>query len=112
MFLDVSPSDRPGERAELSFIPSCLPKLVPEPPSGDGWMHEITRDGYLDPDQCAAVLAAPLRREPQPDGRTRHYGRVRDGRDGSRRILRVVTLDDGETVHNAFFDRNFQEDQV
>jgi hypothetical protein len=21
-----------------------------------------------------------------------------------------VTLDDGETVHNAFFDRNFRED--
>jgi hypothetical protein len=24
------------------------------------------------------------------------------------RILRVVTLDDGETIHNAFFDRNFR----
>jgi len=23
--------------------------------------------------------------------------------------LRVVTLDDGETVHNAFFDRNFRK---
>jgi hypothetical protein len=22
----------------------------------------------------------------------------------------VVTLDDGKTVHNAFFDRNFRED--
>jgi hypothetical protein len=25
--------------------------------------------------------------------------------------LRVVTLEDGETVHNAFFDRNFRENQ-
>ena len=25
------------------------------------------------------------------------------------RYLRVITLDDGETVHNAFFDRNFRE---
>ena len=24
------------------------------------------------------------------------------------RMLRVVTLDDGETVHNAFFDRDFR----
>jgi len=24
--------------------------------------------------------------------------------------LRVVTLEDGETVYNAFFDRNFRED--
>src|SRR5271156_1498610 len=28
--------------------------------------------------------------------------------DGKSRILRVVTLDDGETIHNAFFDRNFR----
>jgi hypothetical protein len=27
-----------------------------------------------------------------------------------RRYLRVVTLEDGEAVHNAFFDRNFRED--
>jgi hypothetical protein len=26
------------------------------------------------------------------------------------RILRVVTLEDGETVHNAFFDRDFREE--
>jgi hypothetical protein len=26
------------------------------------------------------------------------------------RILRVVTLDDGETLHNAFLDRGFRED--
>lgn len=27
------------------------------------------------------------------------------------RILRVVTLNDGETIHNAFFDRRFRKDQ-
>jgi hypothetical protein len=27
------------------------------------------------------------------------------------RFLRVVTLEDGETLHNAFFDRNFREDE-
>jgi hypothetical protein len=26
------------------------------------------------------------------------------------RVLRVVTLEDGETVHNAFFDRSFREE--
>jgi len=37
---------------------------------------------------------------------------VQDTRDGKERILRVVTLEDGETVHNAFFDRDFRrEDQ-
>ena len=27
------------------------------------------------------------------------------------KYLRVVTLEDGETIHNAFFDRNFKEDK-
>jgi hypothetical protein len=27
------------------------------------------------------------------------------------RILRVVTLEDGMTIHNAFIDRNFREDE-
>jgi len=26
-------------------------------------------------------------------------------------MLRVVTLADGETVHNAFFDRRFRKDE-
>jgi len=34
-----------------------------------------------------------------------------DGRNKSTISARVVTLDDGETVHNAFFDRNFREDE-
>jgi hypothetical protein len=65
---------------------------------------------YLSAEQCASVLAAPLRREIQPDRRIRWWGRVADARDGTMRILRVVTLDDGETIHNAFFDRGFRED--
>jgi hypothetical protein len=32
-----------------------------------------------------------------------------DARDGRIRALRVVTLDDGATIHNAFFDRDFRE---
>jgi hypothetical protein len=33
-----------------------------------------------------------------------------DPRDGQVRVLRVVILDDGETIHNAFFDRGYRED--
>jgi hypothetical protein len=64
---------------------------------------------YINPYQCAEVIARPLRRLIQDDGRIRHWGRVVDGRDGTTRVLRVVTLDDGETIHNAFFDRDFRE---
>jgi hypothetical protein len=60
---------------------------------------------------CAEVMAMPIRQEPQPDGRVRYWGAVIDPRDNKKRILRVVTLEDGETIHNAFFDRDF-EDQL
>jgi hypothetical protein len=50
------------------------------------------------------VLAAPFRTERQADGRVRYWGWVpRLGR-----WLRVVTLKDGATVHNAFLDRRFK----
>lgn len=67
---------------------------------------------YIEREWRAQVLAAPIRRDVQDDGRIRHWGRI-DVPGGARpRFLRVVTLDDGETVHNAFFDRNFREDQA
>jgi hypothetical protein len=64
---------------------------------------------YLPTEQFDVILAEPLRRFEQPDGRIRYWGRVTDPRDGQRRVLRIVTLDDGETVHNAFFDRGYRE---
>ncbi|HMB53196.1 MAG TPA: hypothetical protein VKU40_07765 [Thermoanaerobaculia bacterium] len=51
------------------------------------------------------VLTAPLHRKVQNDGRIRLWGRVEEAKG---RFLRVVVLEDGETVHNAFFDRRFK----
>lgn len=65
---------------------------------------------YIRRDWCRDVLAAPIRRELQPDGRIRFWGAVSLPDEARPRFLRVVTLADGETVHNAFFDRNFRED--
>ena len=36
-------------------------------------------------------------------------GRVTDARDGQSRVLRILTLSDRETVHNAIYDRSFRE---
>ena len=41
----------------------------------------------------------------QEDGRIRRWAAIAE-MDG--RYLRVILLPDGETVHNAFFDRSFQ----
>jgi len=65
---------------------------------------------YIMAEWCDAILAAPLRRSAQSDGRIRWWGRVTDPRDGQMRILRVVALDGGETTHNAFFDRGYLDD--
>ena len=51
------------------------------------------------------VMSNAMRAETQSDGRIRRWAVINDA-DG--RTLRVVTLDDGETVHNAFFDRSFK----
>ncbi len=51
------------------------------------------------------VIEQPLRQEIQNDGRIRRWGRVAEAED---RVLRIVLLADGETVHNAFIDRRFK----
>jgi hypothetical protein len=66
---------------------------------------------YIARQMCLAVVFAPLRRDVQEDVRIRHWGAVIDARDGKERILRVITLEDGQTVHNAFFDRDYREDR-
>jgi hypothetical protein len=65
---------------------------------------------YIRPQWCESAIAAPIRREVQDDGRIRHWARIAVPNEARPRYLRVVTLEDGETVHNAFFDRNFRED--
>ena len=67
---------------------------------------------YLTGAMCAAVIAVPLRREAQDDGRIRYWGEVRLQGEAQPRILRVVTLEDGETLHNAFLDRNFRREDI
>lgn len=47
----------------------------------------------------------PIRQVVQADGRIRRWTMVSEMED---RPLRVVLLEDGETVHNAFFDRGFK----
>jgi len=50
------------------------------------------------------AIKQPLREVIQADGRIRRWAPIHE-MDG--RYLRVVLLADGETVHNAFFDRSF-----
>lgn len=52
------------------------------------------------------VVNNPVKKIKQADGRFRMWAQIAEA---SGKFLRVVLLEDGETVHNAFFDRNFVE---
>ena len=52
-----------------------------------------------------AVVTGPAREEKQRDGGIRRWAPIAEAEG---RYLRVVLLPDGETVHNAFFDRGFR----
>ena len=55
--------------------------------------------------QKGSRLAGLVRVEIQKDDRIRKWIYVKE----VDKYLRVILLSDGVTVHNAFFDRNFQE---
>lgn len=63
------------------------------------------------PDRCTIeddwiekTIEFPLHTEIQSDGRIRKWGKYEG------KYLRIILLEDGETIHNAFFDRNFKEE--
>ena len=60
---------------------------------------------YLRREWCIAVVEHPIRVERQEDNRHRFWAVVQDL---GGRYLRVVTLDDKVTIHNAFLDRGFR----
>ena len=52
------------------------------------------------------TIKNPLKTEVQSDRRIRKWKFIAE----VERYLRVILLEDAETVHNAFFDRNFKEE--
>ena len=52
------------------------------------------------------VIANPAKIAVQSDGRLRKWAKIPE----VNKYLRVILLADGETVHNAFFDRSFREE--
>jgi len=60
----------------------------------------IIQDAWIE-----RAVREPLAESIQSDGRIRRWTLVPEMGD---RYLRVVLLDDRETVHNAFFDRRFR----
>ena len=60
---------------------------------------------YLTIEMCRKVIQNPYKREVQFGGRIRFWGKIEEL---GGKYLRVVTLEDGITIHNAFLDRGFK----
>ena len=52
------------------------------------------------------VLEKPEKSEILADGRIRKWAHIEE----VGKYLRVILLEDGETVHNAFFDRSYKQE--
>jgi len=53
------------------------------------------------------AIEFPVKTEVQPDGRIKKWAWIAE----EAKFLCVIQLEDGETIHNAFFDRSFKEKQ-
>ncbi|QJE72253.1 hypothetical protein HHL28_03285 [Aerophototrophica crusticola] len=90
----------------MRLTPTGEPKRLPPPPF---WRTEYFANEVLgkpgrcriDPLDIKRIIANPDRKRRQPDGRIQFWGWV----PSLNSDVRVVTLADGETVHNAFRDR-------
>ena len=79
---------------------------MPEYRFTDYFEREVLRKRpYLRREWCIAVVEQPVRVEQQEDNRYRFWAPVPE-LEG--RYLRVVTLADRTTIHNAFPDRGFK----
>jgi hypothetical protein len=76
------------------------------PPMTDYFRNDVmAKRPYIQLEWCLSALRNPIRKEVQAeDGRVRYWIFVPE----LDRHLRVVTLEDGLTLHNAFPDRRFK----
>ncbi|MDO9028746.1 MAG: hypothetical protein Q7U68_07830 [Candidatus Roizmanbacteria bacterium] len=65
----------------------------------------LRKRAYREKEWCIQIIKNPLKVEPQEHNRFRVWGIV-DEFDGH--VLRVVTLEDKRTIHNAFPDRGYK----
>ncbi len=61
---------------------------------------------YIKDEWIDFTIKNPVQTQIQSDGRIRKWAKIKE----ERKYLRVILLEDGETIHNAFFDRDFKEE--
>ena len=59
---------------------------------------------YIKFEWCVLAFQEPDEKVLQEDGRIRYYKYLPE----VEKFIRVIVLEDGETLHNAFYDRKFK----
>jgi hypothetical protein len=73
----------------------------------DYFENEVLRKRpYLKKECCIRVCENPIKIEPQEHNRFRFWGEIEEL---GGQVLRVITLEDRVTIHNAFPDRRFKK---
>lgn len=73
----------------------------------DYFINEVLRKrSYIKKDWCFRVIENPIKVEKQEGNRYRFWGKIEEL---DNKIIRVVTLEDKLTIHNAFPDRRFKK---
>ena len=65
----------------------------------------LVKRPYLKKEWCICVIENPIKIEAQENNRFRFWGIIEEF---GNRFLRVITLEDKITIHNAFPDRRFK----
>ena len=79
---------------------------MPEYKFTDYFLQEVLRKRpYLRREWCLYVVENAVRSEPQEHNRSRFWAAISEF---GGRYLRVITLEDKVTIHNAFPDRGFK----
>ena len=61
---------------------------------------------YIKDEWIDFTIKNPVQTQIQSDGRIRKWAKIKE----ERKYLRVILLEDGETIHNVFFDRDFKKE--
>jgi hypothetical protein len=70
--------------------------------------NEVLRKrSYLKKEWCIRVIKNPVKVEKQEDNRFRFWAQIPEL---DNKYLRVITLEDKKTIHNAFPDRRFNHE--
>ncbi len=76
-----------------------------------GYFREkvLEKRPYLTIELCREVINCYDKKELQSDGRIKYWKQIKEL---DNKYLRVVTLEDNVTIHNAFLDRGYKEMEV